>query len=456
MRLRRRPVSSPSGVARAAPSSTIALDLAYALGSVAPTVLVDLDLSASALTAYLDRDPSRNICTLAHAVRTEATTWSAALDRELQPLSEPANHARVLCGPPKPEMRGSLSPAFVERLVPELARRFRYVILDVGAEVLGGDAAPNNHRAALASAAEILLVSGADLASLWHARAALDHLEQQLDVTRVRVPLVLNASTTGFTTADPRSSGISGRRSWRPFPTITPPPRRRPRRSARCCKCRAGGPAERCSSWPSGCTPVGCGSDPSSRPRPPRVDGGSAWSRGQPIPSERPRPCAPTSRRSWCLLPRGRASRSGLRSHGDCRGRSAGRSRRKRPCGRADPPRANRRSFQSDTRRLPGGATRRSARPRGDRRRGRGLRAAGRDDQRPAVARPRRCAAPTVRHGLRARHPPAAHGRSTGRGDHRQWSSADFCHSRRSQGTGAARLLRERRRAPSVGQTRGW
>jgi hypothetical protein len=41
--------------------TTVAINLAAALGAAAPTVLVEADLSAPALAAYLDRDPSRNV-----------------------------------------------------------------------------------------------------------------------------------------------------------------------------------------------------------------------------------------------------------------------------------------------------------------------------------------------------------------------------------------------------------
>jgi MinD-like ATPase involved in chromosome partitioning or flagellar assembly len=172
--------------------TTVALNLAAALGAVVPTVLVEADLSAPALAAYLDRDPSRNLCTLAHAVREDPNAWSSALEDDLQPLSSHSRSAMLVCGPPKREMRASVAPAFFDRLVAELAVRFRYVVLDVGPELLGMDSAAANHRAALACAQQLLIVSAPDLAGLWHCRTALDQLERQLGIERASASLVLN------------------------------------------------------------------------------------------------------------------------------------------------------------------------------------------------------------------------------------------------------------------------
>jgi Flp pilus assembly CpaE family ATPase len=172
--------------------TTVAINLAAALGAAVPTVLVELDLCAPALAAYLDRDPSRNLCTLAHAVREDPHAWPRALADELQPLNAHSPEARVLCGPPKREMRTSVAPAFVERLIAELAQRYRYVILDIGAELLGIETAAANHRAALASAQRVMLVTGSNLVGLWHARTALDQLERQLGLQRRDVDLVLS------------------------------------------------------------------------------------------------------------------------------------------------------------------------------------------------------------------------------------------------------------------------
>jgi Flp pilus assembly CpaE family ATPase len=97
-----------------------------------------------------------------------------------------------LCGPPKREMRTSIAPAFLERLLVELGHRYRYVVVDVGPDLLGVDSAATNHRAMLASARHVLVVSASDLVGLWHTRTALDQLERQLGIDRRSVNVILN------------------------------------------------------------------------------------------------------------------------------------------------------------------------------------------------------------------------------------------------------------------------
>src|SRR5216684_2984007 len=199
-----RPASPPSGVIAVAGGAgspgrtTLAINLAAALGTAAPTVLLEADLCAPTVAAFLDRDPSRNLCTLAHAVREDTHAWASALADELQPLSSQSPLAVVLCGLPKREMRTSISPAFLERVVTEMARQYRYVVIDVGPDWMGTDVAAANHCAILASASQVLLVSASDLVGLWHARTALDQLERQLGIERQNVQLVLNRYDARF------------------------------------------------------------------------------------------------------------------------------------------------------------------------------------------------------------------------------------------------------------------
>lgn len=172
--------------------TTIATSLATALGAAVPTVLVDADFSAPAVSALLDRDPSRNVCTLAHVVRESPHAWGHALADELQVLNRHVPGAAVLCGLPKCEMRSSISPGLLERLVAELMSRYPFVILDVGEELLGMDAAAVGHRAALATAQHVLVVSTPDLVGLWHTRTALKQFEHQLGLAPEQLSLVLN------------------------------------------------------------------------------------------------------------------------------------------------------------------------------------------------------------------------------------------------------------------------
>jgi Flp pilus assembly CpaE family ATPase len=172
--------------------TTLAINLATALGAVAPTALVDLDCTSPAVAAYLDRDPSRNVCTLAHAVREDPRAWGAALEQELQPLHPRSPSAVVLCGLPKRELRASVTASFVDRLIEELARRYRYLVLDIGAELLGMETPATVHRAALGLAQHTLVATNCDLVGLWHTRTTLAHLERALSIDRARISLVAN------------------------------------------------------------------------------------------------------------------------------------------------------------------------------------------------------------------------------------------------------------------------
>jgi MinD-like ATPase involved in chromosome partitioning or flagellar assembly len=170
--------------------STIALNLAAGLGAVEPTVLVDCDLAGPSAAALLDADPSRNLYMIAHDEPEAAWEWDRAIQGEVQPLHPRSPHAAVLCGVPKPDMRARLSRRFLERLVAGLQRRYQFIILDVGPELLGPEGAV--HRAALGLSQQVLLVCSTDVVGLWRARYTLGLLETHIQVNPARVALVLN------------------------------------------------------------------------------------------------------------------------------------------------------------------------------------------------------------------------------------------------------------------------
>jgi Flp pilus assembly CpaE family ATPase len=87
-------------------------------------------------------------------------------------------------------MRASLTPRFCEQLLALLGERFRYVVLDSGADLLGPEGAPT--RTALGLAGQVLLVAGGDLVGLWRARTALGMLEKEIGIARERLALVVN------------------------------------------------------------------------------------------------------------------------------------------------------------------------------------------------------------------------------------------------------------------------
>ena len=176
--------------------TTVALGLAAALGAVAPTVLVDADLAGPSLAAHLDADPTRNLFMLAHGDPRTADDWDRALAQELQPLGSRSPHGHVLCGVPKLAMRAGISPRFFEHAVAELRARYRYVIVDIGADLLGNEVAL--HRAALGLAEQVLLIASADLPSLARVRTALETCRTQLGLDQARLALVINRHDRGW------------------------------------------------------------------------------------------------------------------------------------------------------------------------------------------------------------------------------------------------------------------
>ena len=168
----------------------MALGLAAALGAVVPTVLVDADLSGPSLAALLDADPRRNLFQLAYARPGGREEWSEALTRALQPLGPRSPHGRLLCGLATPAMRAGVAPGFLGELLGELRTRFRHVILDLGPGPTGVDAAL--HRAALALADQILLVTTPDIVDLARAQVALAELARHPGVEDGRIALIVN------------------------------------------------------------------------------------------------------------------------------------------------------------------------------------------------------------------------------------------------------------------------
>jgi MinD-like ATPase involved in chromosome partitioning or flagellar assembly len=153
-------------------------------------VLVDCDVASAGIAAHLDADPTRNLYMLAHSEPTTPGEWARALEQEVQPFAARSPHGVVLCGVPKGEMRAAITGRFVEHLVVALRSHYRYVILDIGAELLGPEGAA--HRAALHLAQQVLLVAAGDLVGLWQARAALARCQTYLQVDRDRLALVIN------------------------------------------------------------------------------------------------------------------------------------------------------------------------------------------------------------------------------------------------------------------------
>jgi len=170
--------------------TTVAINLAVALGAVAPTILVDADLAHPSVAVCLDTDVTRNLSVLAHGEPATDREWERALEQETQPLSVASQWSVVLCGVAKPEMRAAISSRFFTRLLDELRQRYRYVVVDIGVEEPGADGAI--HRCVRDHASQVLLVVSADLLGLHAARTALGTLQHRHGQLSDTVTLVIN------------------------------------------------------------------------------------------------------------------------------------------------------------------------------------------------------------------------------------------------------------------------
>ena len=146
----------------------MALNLAATLGAIAPTVLVDADLSAPSIAAHVDADPTRNLSVLAQADTATVGELNDALAEEIQPLAMSELACSLICGVPTSVPKTAISSAFFERLIDRLQRRYQYVVIDIGADLSGTSV--QLYRSALWRADEVVFVAGADLVSLWRAK----------------------------------------------------------------------------------------------------------------------------------------------------------------------------------------------------------------------------------------------------------------------------------------------
>lgn len=170
--------------------TTVALGLATALGAVAPTVLVDADLTGPSLAVLLDADPRRNLFQLAYGQPETPEEWEEQLAHALQPLAPRSPQGWLLCGLATQAMRARVSVDFFNRTVAHLQSRFRYVILDLGADLLGSD--HQLHRRALQLAAQVLLVTTPDLTDLRRAQVTLGDLDAMLGIEPGHVAVIVN------------------------------------------------------------------------------------------------------------------------------------------------------------------------------------------------------------------------------------------------------------------------
>lgn len=138
--------------------TTIAIALAALLaGDGSQVVLLDADLRGGNVAPYLDLDPRRGLVGLAAGGR---------LGDELQ---EGPGFA-VLAGVERPELATGLREETLSTVVGALRERFDAVVVDLAVPPESG---------LLRTAGEVVLVTGADLVSVWNARIGLRAIRDQ-------------------------------------------------------------------------------------------------------------------------------------------------------------------------------------------------------------------------------------------------------------------------------------
>ncbi len=147
--------------------STLAIALAAGLGrfhrATAGAVLVDADLRGGNVAPYLDLDPRHGLIGLAAA--------TGPLDDRLSYTLQDGPECSVLAGLERPDLVQALPPDLLSGVIARVRERFAVVVVDAGSP-------PD--PALLRAADEVLLVTGADLVSIWNARVALRALGEGL------------------------------------------------------------------------------------------------------------------------------------------------------------------------------------------------------------------------------------------------------------------------------------
>jgi len=180
--------------------TTLAINWGVLLGWVARTVIVDLDLTGSSVTAQLDEsrhEPGQrgwvasSILQLASVRPDRPESWLHEIFRVARPLGPSSPQADVLAGVLQPWLRHGITAAFVEQLIAELRHHYTYILLDLGDEPL---AEPSREAsvsaAALRAADQIVVVCPPDASGLHRTYMALAQAGALVD--RERAGLVVN------------------------------------------------------------------------------------------------------------------------------------------------------------------------------------------------------------------------------------------------------------------------
>jgi pilus assembly protein CpaE len=180
-------VASPKG---GVGKTTLATNIAVALGRLAPmsTVLVDLDAQFGDVASALRLEPEHTLA--------DAVTGAAALDSMVLKTYLSVHHSSIyaLCAPPDPSAGDRITGDDVGRVLEQLAGEFRYVVVDT-APGLGEHA-----LAALERATEAVFICTMDVPSVRGLREEIDVID--------RLGLVSARRSVAVNLAD-RSTGLS-------------------------------------------------------------------------------------------------------------------------------------------------------------------------------------------------------------------------------------------------------
>jgi pilus assembly protein CpaE len=158
-------VTSPKG---GVGKTTVATNLALAFGKDAPgdVVLVDLDLQFGDVDTLLDVRPEHTIAD----VFDGSGAFDALVTRTFLTVHD--SGISVLCGAPSPDVADRISGADVGKLIDELSRQFRHVVVDTSAGITEWT------LAALEQASNLVLLSSMDVACIRGMRKEIDVLAE--------------------------------------------------------------------------------------------------------------------------------------------------------------------------------------------------------------------------------------------------------------------------------------
>lgn len=165
--------------------TTLAIALAASLAADRRDVaLVDADLRGGNVAPCLDLDPRRGLVGL-RADDVMRADGPAVL-QELQD----ARGLAVLAGVERPELADALDPTALVEAVAMLRERFPFVVVDLGSH----DSRPESavQEALLRVSTKVLLVTGADLVSLWNTQISLRAMRAGISSAVSQMAVVVN------------------------------------------------------------------------------------------------------------------------------------------------------------------------------------------------------------------------------------------------------------------------